>query len=194
MTRSARRATGFALMPLATAVIVLIAGCAAPASTPTPPPDPTPVPTATPTPMSPAATPEPALPPVTPATKSEPGSEEARVLAALARQVRLFRAKDWVTYRTTCDPTREGRWTVKEIAHLFETTRAPVYGLGYPADDYAGYNIRNARLKFYGQDLAVISQDDYDGDELLAAGRQTTWTKVDGEWYADSFACAAKYR
>ena len=142
------------------------------------PPTQTPAPTATLAPSPPAAA-------VVPATAPAPGSDEAQILAVLEKQARAINARDWAFFLALCTPNKE-HLSEAQLKSCFESWG--VFGPYVPDFSYEGYNARNVKFRWYGEDTATTMTDVFDYDSFVAGDISRTWERVGGVWYSND-AC-----
>ena len=144
------------------------------------------VPAPSPTTVPPTPTAAPSLPAVVPAEVPEPGSETEKVLAVFTKWIEAIRAEDWQGVADLCPPENRAVATAEKIGFGFNQFRADYTRVTFP---FAGYNVRNATVRLYGEDTARADGDIYNYNEFATGNISDLWIKKDGTWYSESYVC-----
>ena len=161
------------------AVVIGCGGGADPTATSVPPIAP-PEPTSTLVPAaSPIKTPRPVAEPVVPAVEPEPGSDEAAVLKVLENVTMSYRNEDFALFQSLCNPSN-AVLRLDQVEFLFESVFSP-FG------DLAGINHRDVTVRLFKDDTAITESIMYEFDDVLFSSYSYSFSKVDGNWYLDSF-------
>ncbi|MEE8045667.1 MAG: hypothetical protein V3T49_02385 [Dehalococcoidia bacterium] len=115
---------------------------------------------------------------VIPVEEPETGSDEAAVLSALAKVVTALRTDDYDLYIATCNPTRS-TLNRAQVEFVFESVFSP-YG------NLKGINHRDVSVRLFKDETAMTESVMYEFDSVLFERYSYSYSKVDGEWYADS--------
>lgn len=115
---------------------------------------------------------------VVPRIVPDPGSDEEAILEVLDRVARAIRAENTSEYVEACNPTRP-RLTEAQTKFVFESVFAS-FG------ELAGITHRDVTVRTFKDNTAITESVMYDYDNVLMSRFQYSFTKVDGNWYADT--------
>jgi hypothetical protein len=115
---------------------------------------------------------------VVPKVQPESGSDEEAILEVFDRVIRSIRAEDTYAYVEACNPTRP-RLSEAQTKFVFESVFAP-YG------ELTGITHRDVTIRTFDDDTALTESIMYDYDQVLFSRFAYGFSKVEGNWYADS--------
>ena len=115
---------------------------------------------------------------VVPEIEPEPGSDEEAILGVLERVTLAIRSENTGEYVESCNPTRS-RLTEAQTKFVFESVFTP-FG------ELAGITHRDVTVRTFKDDTAITESVMYVYDDVLMSRFQYSFTKVDGNWYADT--------
>lgn len=115
---------------------------------------------------------------VVPKVQPEPGSDEEAILEVFERVTRAIRDEDTFAYVEACNPSRP-RLSEAQTKFVFESVFTP-YG------ELAGITHRDVTIRTFDDDTALTESIMYDYDEILFSRFSYGFSKVEGNWYADS--------
>lgn len=127
---------------------------------------------------------DPPPPALVPATEPEAGSAQEALLALKERQIECQRSGDWQALMDTCSPELTESLTLERFKVGYEVGLNTI-----GVSDFSMLNMRNAIVKIYSAETAMVTVDAYDGDTPGSAGISTYYTNIDGVWYDESLLC-----
>ena len=115
---------------------------------------------------------------VVPMTEPEPGSDEEAILNVLERVTLSIRSEDTTEYVESCNPSR-AKLSEAQVEFVFESVFSQL-------GELAGINHRDVTVRTFKDDTAITESVMYEYNDVLMSRYQYSFSKVDGNWYADT--------
>ena len=111
-------------------------------------------------------------------TEPESGSDEEAILNVLERVTLSIRSEDTTEYVESCNPSR-AKLSEAQVEFVFESVFSQL-------GELAGINHRDVTVRTFKDDTAITESVMYEYDDVLMSRYQYSFSKVDGNWYADT--------